>query len=167
MLGSVELCQQKKRYLLVEHPISRLMKLIHHYTILLYLKENILQEFHNNIILTECTHIHWTINEAYMIFSYMHWIVIQKEMIYLDFFHGEELLGTGSTFWFILNVCVALHLFSSMSCMSLSEFAMPQLCQEYVKNMPWWVFKELWDFMECILIFRNISICRTLIFWKS
>ena len=49
-----------------------------------------------------------------------------------------------------------------MSCMSLFEFAMPQLWQDYVKNMPLWVSKELWDSMECILIFRNIDFCRTL-----
>ena len=46
--------------------------------------------------------------------------------------------------------------------MSLFEFAMPQLWQDYVKNMPLWVSKELWHSMECILIFRNIDFCRTL-----
>ena len=63
----------------------------------------------------------------------------------------EELLGTWSTFWFILNGGVSLNLFSPISCMSLFEFAMTQLWQDYFKNIPLWVSNELWDSKECIL----------------
>ena len=43
--------------------------------------------------------------------------------------------------------------------MSLCESAMPQLWQDFVKNMPLWVSKKLWDYMEYNLIFRNIYFC--------
>ena len=86
------------------------------------------------------------------------WIQMQFKRNNLPgFFHGDKLLGTGLTFWFILNGVVALILFSPMSCMSLFEFATPQLWQDYVKNMPLWVSKELWHSNECILIFSLIS----------
>jgi hypothetical protein len=65
--------------------------------------------------------------------------------------------GTGSMIWFILNDGVALVLFSALSCMSLFVFAMTQLWQDYVKNMAWWVSKELWDRRECVLIIRNTN----------
>ena len=79
------------------------------------------------------------------------WIQMQFKRNNLPgFFHGDKLLGTGLTFWFILNGGVALILFSPMSCMSLFEFATPQLWQDYVKNMPLWVSKELWHSKECI-----------------
>ena len=57
------------------------------------------------------------------------WIDICVTMKWFQgFFHGEDLLDTGLTFWFILNDGVALILFSPMS---LFEFIMPQLWQDY------------------------------------
>ena len=65
--------------------------------------------------------------------------------------------------WYRINILIHLkwwccpHSVFPMSCMSLVEFAMTQLWQDHVKNMAWWVSKELWDSRDCVLIIRNTN----------
>ena len=47
--------------------------------------------------------------------------------------------------------------FSHMSCLSSVEFAMPQLWQDSVKNMPRLVSKKVRDSGEFVLIIRYIT----------
>ena len=61
--------------------------------------KNIQQEYHDNVLLTKLGLIHWNINEAYMIFSYIHWIVIQEEIMYKDFFMEKS-------FWYRIGILI-------------------------------------------------------------